>query len=188
MLYLFCILKEEIILKYNIMLKEKMEKALNEQINKEFYSSYLYLSMSAYAQSIGLPGVSSWMKVQAKEELTHANKFFDYVHERNAKVILKPIGAVDSEFGSVVELFEKILEHEEYISESINKLTDISIELSDHATRSLLLWFIDEQVEEEASIHEIIDKLKMTEGRGQGLFMIDKELGARVFVDSTVNV
>lgn len=170
------------------MLKEKMEKALNEQINKEFYSAYLYLSMSAYAQTIGLPGAANWMKIQAQEELTHANKFFDYVNERNGKVILKPIGEVDSEFGSVIELFESTLEHEEYISDSINKLTDIAIELSDHATRSLLLWFIDEQVEEEASIHDIIDKLKMTEGRGQGLFMLDKELETRVFVDSTVNV
>jgi len=170
------------------MLKEKMEKALNEQINKEFYSAYLYLSMSAYAQTIGLPGTANWMKIQAQEELTHANKFFDYVNERNGKVVLKPIGAVDNEFGSVIELFERTLEHEEYISDSINKLTDIAIELSDHATRSLLLWFIDEQVEEEASIHDIIDKLKMTDGHGQGLFMLDKELEARVFVDSTINV
>lgn len=169
------------------MLKEKMEKALNEQINKELFSSYLYLSMSAYAQSLGLQGVANWMKIQAQEELTHANKFFDYIHERNSKVTLKAIDAVDTEFGNVVEIFERVLEHEQMVTDSINNLVDISIELSDHATRSMLMWFVDEQVEEEASVQEIIDSLKMVEGKGQGLFMIDKDLSTRVFVDSTQN-
>ena len=169
------------------MLKEKMQEALNEQINKEIYSSYLYLSMSAYAQSLGLPGVAHWMKLQAQEELTHANKFFDYVHERNGKVILKPIDGVDTEFGNVIELFERVLEHEEYVTSLVNGLVDTAIELSDHATRSFLMWFVDEQVEEEANVGEIIDQLKMVEGKGQGLFMIDKEMAARVFVDDTQN-
>lgn len=164
-----------------------MQDALNEQINKEFYSSYLYLSMSAYAQTLGLPGVSHWMKIQAQEELTHANKFFDYVHERNGKVDLKPIEAVDNDFGTVVELFERVLEHEEYVTASINELVDIAIEISDHATRSMLMWFVDEQVEEEANVGEIIDQLKMVAGKGQGLFMMDKEMAARVFVDDTAN-
>jgi ferritin len=167
------------------MLKEKMEKALNEQINKELYSAYLYLSMSAYAQTLGLQGVANWMKIQAQEELTHANKFFYYVHERNARVILQPIAGVDSEFGSVIEMFERVLEHEQLVTDSINNLVDISIEVSDHASRSMLMWFVDEQVEEEASVQQIIDNLKMVEGKGQGLFMIDKELGLRVFVDAT---
>ncbi|MBN2806474.1 MAG: ferritin [Prolixibacteraceae bacterium] len=167
------------------MLKEKMQNALNEQINKELYSSYLYLSMSAYAQSMGLQGVANWMKIQAQEELTHANKFFDYIHERNGKVILKAIDAVETEFGNVIDLFKRVLEHEEYVTSLINNLVDISIEVNDHATRSLLMWFVDEQVEEEASVQEIIDNLKMVEGKGQGLFMIDKELSTRVFVDST---
>ena len=109
------------------MLKEKIEKALNEQINRELYSSYLYLSMCAYAQKLGLPGVANWMKVQAKEELTHANKFFDYIIERNGKVELKAIDAVPVEFGNIIETFQKVLEHEEYISESINKLVDAGI-------------------------------------------------------------
>ena len=167
------------------MLKEKMQSALNEQINKELYSSYLYLSMSAYAQSLGLLGVAHWMKIQAQEELTHVNKFFDYVHERNGKVILKAIDAVDTEFGSVIELFERVLEHEEYVTSLINGLVDISIEISDHASRSMLMWFVDEQVEEEANVQSIIDNLKMVEGKGQGLFMIDKDLSTRVFVDAT---
>ena len=168
------------------MLKEKMEKALNEQINKEIYSSYLYLSMCAHAQSLGLPGVSHWMKIQAQEELTHANKFFDYIHERNGKVKLSAIDAVETEFGDVIDLFERVLVHEEYVTSLVNGLMDTAIELSDHATRSMLMWYVDEQVEEEANVKEILDNLKMVEGKGQGLFMIDKELATRVFVDSTI--
>ncbi len=167
------------------MMKEKMLNAINEQINKELYSSYLYLSMSAYAMSVGLPGIANWMKIQAQEELTHANKFLDYIHERNGRVMLKAIDAVPVEFGNVIEMFRKVLEHEQYVTESINNLMDISIELSDHATRSMLMWFVDEQVEEEASVQEIIDQLNLVEGKGQGLFMIDKDLATRVFVDST---
>jgi ferritin len=167
------------------MIKEKMEKAMNEQINRELYSSYLYLSMCAYAQSKGMPGVSNWMKIQAQEELTHANKFFDYLLERGGKVALKAIDAVPVEFGSVIDMFEKVLEHEEFVTASINNLADIANEISDHATRSMLLWFINEQVEEEANVMSILDQLRMVEGKGQGLFLIDKDLATRVFVDST---
>jgi ferritin len=167
------------------MLKEKMEKAMNEQINRELYSSYLYLSMCAYAQSKGMPGVSNWMKIQAQEELTHANKFFDYLLERGGKIALKAIDAVPVEFGSVIDMFEKVLEHENFITDSINTLADIANEISDHATRSMLLWFINEQVEEEANVMSILDQLRMVEGKGQGLFLIDKELATRIFVDST---
>ncbi len=169
------------------MIKEKMEKALNEQINRELYSSYLYLSMCAYAQKLGLPGVANWMKVQAKEELTHANKFFDYIIERNGKVMLSAIENVPVEFGNVIEMFEKTLSHENYVSDSINNLVDIAIEVSDHATRSMLMWYVDEQVEEEANAQAIIDQLKLVEGKGQGLYLIDKELSTRVFVDATQN-
>jgi ferritin len=167
------------------MLKEKMEKALNDQINKELYSSYLYLSMCAYAQSKGMPGVANWMKIQAQEELTHANKFFDYVLERGGKVLLRAIDTVPVDFGSVIDMFEKVMEHEQFITASINNLADIANEISDHATRSMLLWFINEQVEEEANVMNILDQLKMVEGKGQGLFMIDKDLATRIFVDST---
>jgi ferritin len=168
------------------MLKEKMEKAINDQINKELYSSYLYLSMCAYSMSIGLPGMANWMKIQAKEELTHANKFFDWVLERGGKVKLRAIDAVPTEFGSVIETFEKVFEHEQFITDSINNLVDIAIEVSDHASRSMLMWFVDEQVEEEANVVNILDQLKLVEGKGQGLFLIDKDLATRVFVDSTL--
>lgn len=167
------------------MLKEKIEKALNEQINKELYSSYLYLSMCAYSNAKGMPGVANWMKIQAQEELAHANKFFDYIIERGGKVALKAIDAVPTEFGTVIDLFEKVLEHEHVVTDSINNLADIAVEISDHATRSMLLWFIDEQVEEEANVEKILDQLRMVEGRGQGLFLIDKDLATRVFVDPT---
>jgi len=167
------------------MLKEKMEKALNEQINKELYSAYLYYSMSAYSEKLGMAGIANWMKIQAQEELTHANKFFDYIHERDGKVTLAAIDAVDTEFGSVKEMFEKVLAHEQFVSESINKLVDIAIELSDHASRSMLMWFVDEQVEEEANVQEILDQLSMFDAKGHGLFMLDKDLGSRTFVDET---
>ncbi|MDA3816479.1 MAG: ferritin [Prolixibacteraceae bacterium] len=169
------------------MLKEKMEKALNEQINKELYSAYLYYSMSAYSESIGMPGIANWMKIQAQEELTHANKFFAYIHERDGKVTLTAIDAVDTEFGNVKEMFDKVLAHEQFISDSINKLVDISIELSDHASRSMLMWFVDEQVEEEANVQEILDQLAMFDAKGHGLFMLDKDLGSRTFVDATAS-
>jgi ferritin len=167
------------------MLKEKIEKAINDQINKELYSSYLYLSMCAYAQSLGLPGMANWMKIQAQEELAHANKFFDYVHERGGKVTLKSIEAVPTEFGSVIKTFEKVLEHEHFVTDSINNLVDIAIEISDHASQSMLMWFVDEQVEEEANVEVILDQLKLVDGKGHGLFMIDKDLSTRIFVDPT---
>jgi len=168
------------------MINKRIEKIINEQINAETYSSYLYLSMCSYAMSIGLPGMANWMKIQAKEELTHANKFFDWVHERGGKVTLRAIDAVPTEFGSVIETFEKVHEHEQFITDSINNLVDISIEISDHASRSMLMWFVDEQVEEEANVVNILDQLKLVDGKGQGLFMIDKDLATRVFVDSTI--
>jgi ferritin len=141
--------------------------------------------MSAYSQTLGLPGMANWMKIQAQEELTHANKFFDYVHERNGKVMLLAIEAVPTEFGSVIETFEKVLEHEQFVTDFINNLVDISIEVSDHASRSMLMWFVDEQVEEEANVVVILDQLKLVDGKGQGLFLIDKDLSTRIFVDST---
>jgi len=168
------------------MLKEKIEKALNDQINKELYSSYLYLSMCAYAQEKGMPGVANWMKIQAKEELTHANKFFDYVLERKGKVALRAIDAVPVEFGSVIDMFEQVREHEQLITDSINNLADIAVEISDHATRSLLLWFIDEQVEEEANAQDIIAKLKLIGDDKSALYLLDKDLSARVFVQPMI--
>ena len=167
------------------MLKEKMLNALNEQINAEQYSALLYLSMSAWFSDNGLPGFANWMYVQYQEELTHANKFFKYVTERGGKVILKSIAQMDTEFRDVIDIFEKTLKHEQHVTSLINNLFDIAIEERDHATQSFLKWFVDEQVEEEANAQEILDTLKLIGGQGNGIFMLDRELRQRVFVDTT---
>ena len=167
------------------MLKEKVMNAINDQINAEFYSAYLYLSMAAWFENKGLSGFANWMRVQYQEETAHAMKFFDYVVERGGRVILTPIASVETDFISVVEIFEKALAHEEYITDRINKIMDVAIAESDYASRSFLDWFVDEQVEEEANVNEILDTLRLIDGKGNGLFMLDREMKQRVFVDST---
>jgi len=167
------------------MLKEKILNALNEQINAEQYSALLYLSMSAWLSDKGLPGFANWTYIQYQEELTHANKFFKYVTERGGKVTLKSIAQMDTEFKDVVDIFEKTLKHEQHVTSLINNLVDIAVEERDHATQSFLKWFVDEQVEEEANAQEILDTLKLINGQGNGIFMLDRELRQRVFVDET---
>lgn len=169
------------------MLKKKVEEAINQQINAEFHSAYLYLSMSAYFQSIGLAGYANWMKIQYQEELAHAVHFFDYVNERSGRVILTPIASVDVEFDGIVDAFEKTLVHEQKVTSLINNLMDVAIAESDHATRSFLQWYVDEQVEEEANVQQILDNLKLIKGEGQGLLMMDREMATRVFVDPFAN-
>ena len=168
------------------MLKERVLKVLNEQINAEQYSALLYLSMSAWFEDKGLPGFANWMYVQYQEELTHANKIFKYVNERGSRVELKGIDQMPTEFESVISIAEMTLEHEQHVSALINDLVDIAIEERDHATQSFLQWFVDEQVEEEANASEILDNLKLISSKGNGLFMIDRELRQRKFVDETL--
>jgi len=168
------------------MLKKRMEEAINKQINAEIWSSYLYLSMSAYLEYSNLPGFANWMKVQAQEELTHAMKFFRYINERGGRVMLSAIDKVKTEWESPRQAFEDALGHEQKVTAMIENLMEIAIEEKDHASRSMLTWFIDEQVEEEANATVIIEQLKMIgDGRGPGLMMLDKEMATRVFVDST---
>lgn len=167
------------------MVKEKMLSALNEQINAEQYSAFLYLSMSAWLDDKGLSGFANWMYVQYQEELTHANKFFNYINERSGRVEVKAIEQVPTEFESVIDIVEKTLEHERKVSGLINRLVDIAVEERDHAAQSFLQWFVDEQVEEEANVEELLDSLKLTKGEGNGLFMLDRELKQRTFVDTT---
>ena len=161
------------------MIKKTVEVALNEQINAEFKSAYLYLSMSAYFLSTGLSGCANWMRVQYQEELAHATRFFDYVNERGGKVELSPINEVQVDFSGIVDVFEKTLEHEQVVTAMIDRLMDISIQESDHATKSFLQWFVDEQVEEEAHSKQIVDKLKLIKDSTNGLFMLDHELSER---------
>lgn len=167
------------------MINEKMLNALNEQINAEQYSSLLYLSMSAYLSDSGLPGFAHWMYIQYQEEMTHANKFFNYVNERGGKVNLKAIEQMPTEFDGIIDVVEKTLKHEQLVTSLINNLVDVAIETRDHASQSFLKWFVDEQVEEEANVKEILDTLKLINGQGNGIFMLDREMKQRVFVDST---
>ncbi len=167
------------------MLKEKMLQALNNQINAESYSAFLYLSMSAYFSNKGLPGFANWMYIQYQEELTHSNKFFNYIIERGEKVELRAIEEVPNNFESIIAVWEATLEHEQKVTSMINNLMDIAVAESDHATQSFLKWFVDEQVEEEANVTEVLDTLKLIDGQGNGIFMLDREMRSRVFVDTT---
>ena len=163
------------------MISKKMEAALNEQINREMYSAYLYMSMSADATAKGLDGFAKWFMVQYHEEMFHAMKIYQYVVDQNGTVVLKTIKEPPKEFESVQDMFEKTLEHEQFITKSINDLVDLAIEEHDHASHSFLGWYVDEQVEEEKNDHEILGKLAMISGggKGSGLYMLDKELGSR---------
>ncbi|WP_028317794.1 ferritin-like domain-containing protein [Desulfobulbus elongatus] len=163
------------------MLKKKMLKAFNDQINAEMYSSYLYLAMEAYFQSISLKGCANWMRTQAQEELMHAMKFYDFVIERGGKVTLEAIAKPETAWNTPLAVFEAVLKHEEHVTGLINDLVDLAISEKDHASNNFLQWFVSEQVEEEASASEIIEKLKLIKDNTSGLFMIDAELGTRVF-------
>ena len=164
------------------MIDERMQDAINKQLNAELYSSYLYLSMSAYFQSVNLGGFANWMRVQAKEELAHAMKFYDYVNERGGRVILHPVEEPPSEWDSPLATFEHVYRHEQKVTGLINKLVDLAVKARDHATNNFLQWFVSEQVEEEASADEVVQKLKLVGDDPSGLFMIDRELAQRVFV------
>ena len=167
------------------MLKEKMLNAINEQINAEQYSAFLYLSMSAWFHDKGLPGFANWMYIQYQEELTHANKMFNYVVERGEKPVLKAIDQMPTEWEGIIEVIEATLNHEQHVTALIHNLVDVAVEEKDHATQSFLQWFVDEQVEEEANVTEILDSLKLINGQGNGIFMLDRELRSRTFVDET---
>ena len=163
------------------MLDAKMEKALNDQIVAEMYSAYLYLSMAAYLDGEGLGGFAKWMRAQFQEEQAHALKMFNYVGERGGRVHLGAIEAPPSEWDSPLAVFEATLAHEQMVTGLINKLVDLALELSDHATDNFLRWFVTEQVEEEDTADSIRQQLKLVGSNGQGLLMLDRELGARVF-------
>lgn len=163
------------------MLNKKTEAAFNEQMNAEMYSAYLYLSMGAYFASTGMAGFAGWMRVQAQEEMVHAMKFYDHVNERGGRVTLKAIDGPQTEWDSAVAAFEHVYEHEQKVTALINDLVNLAIDEKDHASRSFLQWFVDEQVEEEDSASSVLDRLKLIGDSGNGLFMMDRELGQRVF-------
>ena len=163
------------------MLNQKIEKAINEQINAELYSAYLYLSMQAYFESLNLPGLAKWMYAQTQEEVMHAMKFYNFIIERGGKIVLEAIDKPQTEWDSPLAAFEAAYQHEQKVTARINNLMNMVIEEKDHATNSFLQWFVDEQVEEEASVSAVVQKLNMVEKSSSGLFMVDNELGQRVF-------
>lgn len=163
------------------MLNKKLEEALNAQINAEFWSAYLYLSMSSDMSDKGMAGVANWFAIQFKEEQDHAMKFFNYVISRGGKVTLRPIEKVDTEWKSPLAAFEQTLQHEEKVTSLINDLYALAEQEKDYATQSMLKWFIDEQVEEEENAKAIIDTLKLIGDNGYGLYQLDKELATRVY-------
>ena len=164
------------------MLSKKLEEALNAQVNAEFWSSYLYLSMSSDFAVKGLPGFANWMNIQFQEEKDHAIKFFNYIISRGGRPDLRPIAEVQKEWASPLEAFQSTLEHEQVVTKLINNLYTLATEDQDYATQSTLKWFIDEQVEEEDNARAIIDKLKMIGDNGYGIYQLDKELALRVYV------
>lgn len=164
------------------MLTKKLQEAINDQINKEFFSEYFYLSMSAYLESIEMEGFANYFNVQAQEEHFHAMKMFNFVHDKGGRVILQSLDKPESEFKSVLNTIEEALKHERYITQSINDLMDVAIKENDHSVKSFLEWYVDEQVEEESTMSKLIAKLKLINGEGLGLLTIDTELLARRFV------
>ena len=167
------------------MLLPKMQDALNEQINAELWSAYLYLSMSAWCAKEGKPGMANWFEIQFREEQDHARIFFNYVLQRGGKVTLAPIDAVPTEWKSALDVFESTLAHEQKVTGLINNLYALSVAENDYATTSMLKWFIDEQVEEEETAQGYIDNIKMIKDNGYGLYMLDKELGARTYTQAS---
>ncbi|QSZ66798.1 ferritin [Methanofollis aquaemaris] len=163
------------------MISHTMLEALNRQINRELYSAYLYLSMSSWFSDRGLLGFANWMQVQVQEEQFHAMKLYDYCIARGGRVTMLPIEAPPNEWESPLAVFEATYAHEQRVTRMINDLVDLAMAEKDHATTNFLLWYVDEQVEEEANDTEIIGKLQLIGDETNGLFMLDKELGTRVF-------
>ncbi|MGL5414385.1 MAG: ferritin [Clostridium sp.] len=164
------------------MLNQTLLDALNEQVNFEFYSSYTYLAMSAFAEASDLPGVANFFRVQAKEELDHAMKFYDYIFQKGGTVTLEKVDMPRKNYNSIIEVFEEGFKHEQLVTSKIYNLTDIATAEREHATISLLKWFIDEQVEEENNFKTLLKKVRRLEGNPTGMYMIDDELAKRVYV------
>ena len=162
------------------MLSQKLQNAINEQINAELYSAYIYLSMAAYLEDQDLPGFAHWMRLQHDEEQLHAMKLFDFVLDRDGRVTLKAIAEPQSEWDSVLNVFEGALAHEKKVTRLIHALYQLAIDENDYPTQSMLQWFIDEQVEEEKNANDAVAQLKMIGDFGPGLLMMDREMAARM--------
>jgi len=165
------------------MLNKRIEKELNKQLNAEFFSAYLYLSMASYLNSINLQGFSHWMRMQFEEEQFHALKLNNYILERGGKVKLLEIKEPKSDWNGIIDVFKDVLAHEQLVTSLINDLVSVAMEEKDHATTNMLQWFVSEQVEEEATVGDFLDQLKLIDGKGAGLFILDREAKQRVFTN-----
>lgn len=161
------------------MFSSAMEKAINDQIQKELYSAYVYLSMAAYFETNNLTGAASWMRLQHQEEQVHAMKFFDFINDRGGQVVLQAIQQPPTDFASPLAVFEAALAHEQKVSRSIHDLYALAVKENDYPTQAMLQWFINEQVEEEKNASAIVAQLRMIGDSPAALFMIDQQLGAR---------
>lgn len=167
------------------MISKKMQNAFNNQVAAEFYSSFLYLSMAAHLEDNDLPGMANWMRVQYQEETFHAEKIFDYIIERDGRSEVKAWEAPPKKWKSTLEIFEAAYKHEQKVTALINGLMDVAQSEKDHASQVFLQWYVNEQVEEEASVKAIVQQLKMLGDSKAGLFQIDRELGQRTFTPPT---
>lgn len=166
-------------------ISSKLEEAVNKQINAEFYSAYLYLGMSSRCAETNLKGIAHWFYVQSQEEMTHAIKFYRFLLDRGGRPVMPAVEGVRTDWKDPLEMFQAAYAHEQKVTAMINGIADIALAERDHATASMLNWFVDEQVEEEANASEIAEKLRLIGSSKDGLFMLDKELSVRVFVDRT---
>ena len=156
-----------------------VKDALNAQINHEFYAAYLYLAMAAHFEAESLEGFGQWMRMQAKEEVEHAMRLFDYLLRRGEEVELESVGKPEASFDSPLSIFEQALSHEKKVTGLINDLYELAVEKNDYPTQLELQWFIDEQVEEEDSVGRVVEQLEMVGESNAGLFMLDQRLGSR---------
>lgn len=161
------------------MLDPKIQDALNGQINNEFYAAYLYLSMSAYFQSINLDGFAHWMRMQREEEIAHGMRIFDYVVDRDGRIELQALAKPPKDFDSALDVMRQALAHEQKVTGRINELYELAVEKKDYPTQGLLQWFITEQVEEEATAGQLVDQLELVGDNSAALLMLDRELGGR---------
>jgi ferritin len=170
------------------MLSEKIQNALNGQLHAELYSSYLYLSMNAYFKSINLDGFANWMYAQAQEEMMHAMKFYEFVNQRGGRVLLSAIEAPPTDWDSLQAVFEDTLKHEQKVTGLINDLVEVAMAERDHATQIFLQWFVTEQVEEEESVGNVLEQLKLLGDAKGGLFMMDRELAKRLAPETSMEM
>ena len=170
------------------MISQNLTKALSDQVNAEYYSAYLYLSMSACAEQLGFKGAAHWLFTQAQEEMAHGTNMYRYILERGAKPSFAEINVPPSDFSGLKQIFEKVLEHEQHVTQSINAIATMAMQEHDHACYQFIMWYVNEQVEEESSASDVLSKLQMI-GDNTGLLLaLDKELATRVFVNPFPNM